>query len=121
MGLFSRKFDQMETEEQRYARRGAARPAQTTAATGPADSRDRQWSASHPIAGPARVKRLRNKVEKVGTIKKRGGEFVIDGWTFKEGTPDQVEPGTAQTRIGSLTVADLRDIYEYETGRKAPR
>jgi hypothetical protein len=121
MGLFSRNFERMQTEEERYAGRSASQPTQSTGATGSTSSRDQQWSTSHPIAGPARVRKLRSKVAKVGTIEKRGGKFVIDGWTFTEGTPEQVQTGTEQTRIGSLTVADLCDIYEYETGCKVRR
>ncbi|UUN27668.1 hypothetical protein [Streptomyces sp. FIT100] len=122
MGLFSRKFDRMQTEEQKYAARQARPlPQHNTPAASTRDSRAERWEANHPIAGSARVQRLRSKVEKVGKIEKRGGKFVVDGWTFKEGTPEQVRPGSAQSRIGSLTFADLCDIYEYETGRKVRR
>lgn len=122
MGIFSRKFDRMQTEEQKYAaRQTSTTPQPATPAATSHDSKADRWATNHPIAGSGRVRRLRSKVEKVGTIEKRGGKFVLDGWTFKEGTPDQVKPGSALTRVGSLTVADICDIYEYETGRKIRR
>jgi hypothetical protein len=122
MGWFSSKFSQMSTEEERYAaRQTSSKPQQAAPASTPRDSKADRWATNHPIAGSGRVQKLRNKVEKVGTIEKRGGKFVIDGWTFKEGTPDQVKPGTASDRVGSLRFADICDIYEYETGRKIRR
>lgn len=119
MGWFSSKFSQMQTEEEKYAARSQVAPTQSrpTSAT---DRKVERWGQAHPIAGPARVLKNSEKVAKVGTITKRGNKYILDGWTFTDPTlpAGPLKPGTKSTHIAGLSVAELCDVYEFETGRK---
>ncbi|MFD6149466.1 hypothetical protein [Streptomyces sp. NPDC060243] len=121
MGLFSRKFNSMPTEEERYAARQQV--PSTAPAPAPATT-PRAERQAHPTAAPSpRMARLLSKVDKIGTVERRGNDIFIDGWVFAESsgaTADQVAPGTRGSHVGSLSCKDLCDLYEYQTGRKAP-
>lgn len=124
MGLFSRKFDSMQTEEQWYfaARNGGGNGATHTSG-GPEDARRGEgWTRAHHARSEARYRSLRGRVESVGEIhRNRRGDWVLSGWKFNDPEMPAGEvrlPRRVDRGLGSFTAADLVEIYERETGRK---
>jgi len=121
MGLFSRGFDRMQTEEQRYF---ATRTATTSGDTSSAgDGLD--WHHAHAARKEERYNILRSRVARVGEIHRdRRGDWVLSGWEFADPAMPvgPLKPGgPVAAGLGSFTAADLVEIYERETGRTARR
>ncbi|MDQ0792013.1 hypothetical protein [Streptomyces sp. B1I3] len=100
MGLFSRKIDQVSTEEERYRA-----PQQAAAVTQAAADREAMYAeASRSAMASAQARReakaaKRARITKVGQIKKVGrGRYVTTGWEVN--VPD----GSSRGRVAESEV-----------------